>query len=112
MGKGPVQHHCCTACLWFHPGSCHFPITASSTSNLPGGGCRLSERQTPSGGLNGRPEKLQDVCYSWWCLSALHVLDRLHWIDQKALTDFILDCQVCARRSSERQGASSGCCLC
>ena len=23
--------------------------------------CRLSERQTPSGGLCGRPEKLQDV---------------------------------------------------
>lgn len=23
--------------------------------------CRLSERQTQSGGLNGRPEKLEDV---------------------------------------------------
>ena len=56
--------------------------------------CRLCERQTKSGGLNGRPEKLQDVCYSWWCLSALSILGRLHWIDQQALTDFILDCQV------------------
>lgn len=36
----------------------------------------------------------QDVCYSWWCLSALSILGRLHWIDQAALTDFILDCQV------------------
>ena len=26
----------------------------------------LAERQLPSGGLNGRPEKLPDVCYSWW----------------------------------------------
>jgi len=25
----------------------------------------LAERQLPSGGLNGRPEKLPDVCYSW-----------------------------------------------
>lgn len=25
----------------------------------------LAERQTSSGGLNGRPEKLPDVCYSW-----------------------------------------------
>lgn len=55
---------------------------------------RLCERQTRSGGLNGRPEKLQDVCYSWWCLSALSILGRLHWIDRAALTDFILDCQV------------------
>lgn len=55
--------------------------------------CRLAERQTDSGGLNGRPEKLQDVCYSWWCLSALSILKRLHWIDQNKLIDFILDCQ-------------------
>jgi len=55
--------------------------------------CRLAERQTLSGGLNGRPEKLQDVCYSWWCLSSLSILKRLHWIDQISLKDFILDCQ-------------------
>lgn len=54
---------------------------------------RICERQTPSGGLNGRPEKLQDVCYSWWCLSALAILGRLHWIDTAALRDFVLDCQ-------------------
>jgi geranylgeranyl transferase type-2 subunit beta len=53
----------------------------------------LAERQTPSGGLNGRPEKLQDVCYSWWCLSCLAILGRLHWIDQGALARFILWCQ-------------------
>lgn len=55
---------------------------------------RLAERQTPTGGLNGRPEKLPDVCYSWWCLSALAILQRLHWIDQPALTHFILNCQA------------------
>ncbi|KAK9812584.1 hypothetical protein WJX73_010430 [Symbiochloris irregularis] len=55
--------------------------------------CWLSERQTAGGGLNGRPEKLPDVCYSWWCLSALSILGRLHWIDQTALQDFILSCQ-------------------
>ena len=26
----------------------------------------LCERQTPGGGLNGRPQKDADVCYSWW----------------------------------------------
>lgn len=34
------------------------------------------------------------VCYSWWCLSCLAILGRLHWIDQQALTRFILYCQV------------------
>ena len=54
----------------------------------------LSERQLDNGGLNGRPEKLEDVCYSWWVLSSLAMIERLHWIDRDALTKFILQCQV------------------
>ncbi|KAG8460775.1 hypothetical protein KFE25_010830 [Diacronema lutheri] len=53
----------------------------------------LCERQLPSGGLNGRPEKLADVCYSWWVLSSLSALDRLSWIDGSALMGFIFRCQ-------------------
>ena len=30
----------------------------------------LCERQTPGGGLNGRPQKEADVCYSWWVSTA------------------------------------------
>lgn len=54
----------------------------------------LSERQLPNGGLNGRPEKLEDVCYSWWVLTSLAMIDRAHWIDGEKLTQFILQCQV------------------
>lgn len=54
----------------------------------------LCERQLPSGGLNGRPEKLPDVCYSWWVFSSLHMIGRAHWIDKAALQKFILACQV------------------
>jgi hypothetical protein len=39
----------------------------------------LCERQVKAGGLNGRPEKLPDVCYSWWVLSSLQILKRTHW---------------------------------
>ncbi|KAL0367103.1 UNVERIFIED_CONTAM: Geranylgeranyl transferase type-2 subunit beta 1 [Sesamum radiatum] len=53
----------------------------------------LCERQVKSGGLNGRPEKLPDVCYSWWVLSSLIMIDRVHWIDKGKLVNFILDCQ-------------------
>ncbi|RPA87333.1 type-2 protein geranylgeranyltransferase subunit beta [Ascobolus immersus RN42] len=53
----------------------------------------LSERQLPNGGLNGRPEKLEDVCYSWWVLSPLAMIDRLGWIDANGLARFILGCQ-------------------
>ncbi len=56
-------------------------------------GAWLSERQLGSGGLNGRPEKLVDVCYSWWVGSSLAMIDRLHWLDQAKLTTFILQCQ-------------------
>ena len=54
----------------------------------------LSERQLECGGLNGRPEKLEDVCYSWWVASSLAIIGRLHWIDGDRLAGFILRCQV------------------
>jgi geranylgeranyl transferase type-2 subunit beta len=57
-------------------------------------GAWLSERQLASGGLNGRPEKLEDVCYGWWVLSSLAMIGRLHWIDASKQTSFILRCQV------------------
>lgn len=54
----------------------------------------LAERQLPSGGLNGRPEKLPDVCYSWWVFSTLNILGCDHWIDKEQLKSFILESQV------------------
>jgi len=53
----------------------------------------LSERQVDAGGLNGRPEKLEDVCYSWWVASSLTIIERLHWVDGGKLAEFILRCQ-------------------
>ena len=53
----------------------------------------LAERQCDSGGLNGRPEKQADVCYSWWILSALSIMGRVGWINTSKLGQFILNCQ-------------------
>lgn len=53
----------------------------------------LCERQCDSGGLNGRPEKQADVCYSWWILSSLCILGKLDWISGQKLANFILKCQ-------------------
>lgn len=54
----------------------------------------LSERQVlPSGGFNGRPEKLPDVCYSWWVLSSLSIVGSIKWINDEYLEKFILSCQ-------------------
>ena len=49
--------------------------------------------QVDSGGLNGRPEKQADVCYSWWVLSALGAIGRIGWINEAKLADFIVRCQ-------------------
>ncbi|KAL7472861.1 hypothetical protein ACHAXS_013243 [Conticribra weissflogii] len=53
----------------------------------------LAERQCDSGGLNGRPEKQADVCYSWWILSALSIMGKVNWINRGKLGQFILNCQ-------------------
>ena len=54
----------------------------------------LCERQLEkSGGLNGRPEKLPDVCYSWWVLASLKILGKTQWINSEKLSQFILASQ-------------------
>ncbi|KAK1236580.1 Rab geranylgeranyltransferase [Marasmius sp. AFHP31] len=61
--------------------------------DVPTLGWWLAERQVPNGGLNGRPEKLEDVCYSFWVLSSLAILNKVPWIDAGKLTSFILSAQ-------------------
>ncbi|CEP64678.1 Rab geranylgeranyltransferase BET2 LALA0_S13e00474g [Lachancea lanzarotensis] len=53
----------------------------------------LCERQVPEGGLNGRPSKQPDVCYSWWVLSSLAIIGKRDWIDFDKLREFILSSQ-------------------
>lgn len=53
----------------------------------------LCERQLPCGGFNGRPDKLEDVCYSWWVLASLAMLNHIDFIDGSGLTAFIVRCQ-------------------
>lgn len=49
-------------------------------------------RQTPSGGFNGRVNKNEDLCYSFWVYSTLYILGKVKLIDQKKLTEFIENC--------------------
>lgn len=53
----------------------------------------LASRQLPCGGLNGRPDKKEDVCYSWWVVASLSILGHVGWIDAAALQRFVLGCQ-------------------
>lgn len=66
----------------------------------------LSERQLPNGGLNGRPEKLEDVCYSWWNLAGLAIIGKLHWINRDKLIKFILSAQVSVPSTLATLGAA------
>lgn len=53
----------------------------------------LAERQTHLGGFNGRPEKLPDVCYSWWVLSSMFMIGTEGYFQKDLLIKFILECQ-------------------
>lgn len=67
-------------------------------------GLWLSERQTAKGGFNGRPEKLPDVCYSWWVLSSMKMIEREAWFDSNALKKYILECQDSEGGISDKPG--------
>ncbi|TQD90669.1 hypothetical protein C1H46_023816 [Malus baccata] len=36
---------------------------------------------------------LMAIWYSWWVLSSLVIIDRVHWIGKEKLVKFVLDCQ-------------------
>jgi len=44
---------------------------------------------------------LLQVCYSWWNLSALSILGKLHWINEDKLTEFILESQASSSSLSD-----------
>ena len=90
----------CTAALTLaasasEPGDHHdrHPALALPGSQASTLGAWLAARQLPGGGLNGRPEKAPDVCYSWWVLASLALLGKRHWIDPTALARFVLTAQ-------------------
>ena len=53
----------------------------------------LSERQDQKGGFNGRPEKLPDVCYSWWVGAPIAMINKSNWVDADKLEEFVLSSQ-------------------
>ena len=70
----------------------------------------MFSRQVDSGGLNGRPEKQADVCYSWWVLSALAAIGRIGWINEDKLAHFIVQCQDDIKGGiADRPGDEVGC---
>ncbi|KAL9182391.1 hypothetical protein ACHAXT_013043 [Thalassiosira profunda] len=44
-------------------------------------------------GMQGRPNKLQDTCYSYWIGGTLHLLGESHLLDGWALREYVLMCQ-------------------
>mmetsp|Transcript_32181 Transcript_32181/g.68096 ORF Transcript_32181/g.68096 Transcript_32181/m.68096 type:complete len:496 (+) Transcript_32181:31-1518(+) len=46
-----------------------------------------------SAGMQGRPNKLQDTCYSYWIGGTLHLLNESHLLDGWALREYVLTCQ-------------------
>lgn len=52
----------------------------------------LAIRQTSMGGFNGRPEKLPDVCYSWWVLSSIYAITDKKIVDESELEKYIMNC--------------------
>jgi len=44
-------------------------------------------------GMQGRPNKLEDTCYSYWIGGTLHLLSASHLVDGWALREYVLECQ-------------------
>ncbi|MCL4145270.1 UNVERIFIED_CONTAM: hypothetical protein GTU68_055290 [Idotea baltica] len=50
-------------------------------------------QHSEEGGLQGRPNKPADTCYSFWVGATLKLLDSFHYLDHKPLIQFVLSTQ-------------------
>jgi geranylgeranyl transferase type-1 subunit beta len=50
-------------------------------------------RQADGGGMQGRPNKAEDTCYSWWIGGTLRLLGYEDLLDGVPLRNFIISCQ-------------------
>ncbi|ELA47563.1 hypothetical protein VCUG_00886 [Vavraia culicis subsp. floridensis] len=69
----------------------------------------LINRQEASGGLNGRPYKKEDVCYSFWTLCSLDILNGTKYIDCDKLREYIHNCWSDDGGYADRPGNVSDC---
>lgn len=56
------------------------------------------------GGMQGRPNKVEDTCYSYWIGGTLRLLGCDNLLDTEALTRFVLSCQTDMGGFSKVQG--------
>ena len=48
---------------------------------------------TTAAGMQGRPNKPEDTCYSYWIGGTLHLLNEAQLLDGRALREYVLNCQ-------------------
>jgi geranylgeranyl transferase type-1 subunit beta len=54
----------------------------------------LSRQQSSQGGFNGRTEKAEDVCYSFWNGASAHILALHDLLSSSEDVDWLLRCQT------------------
>jgi geranylgeranyl transferase type-1 subunit beta len=63
------------------------------------------------GGMQGRPNKLEDTCYSYWIGATLRLIsseeDFFSFLDHAELRDYVLSCQTSVGGFSKMRGTSA-----
>jgi geranylgeranyl transferase type-1 subunit beta len=65
----------------------------------------VGKQQADGGGLQGRPNKAQDTCYSYWIGGTLVLLGHADLLDHDQLSGFVLQCQSKLGGFSKVKGA-------
>lgn len=64
----------------------------------------LAMQQKESGGISGRVDKIEDVCYSFWSYSSLMLLQKEKYVQKEKLRSFVLSCESESGGFSDRPG--------
>ncbi|KAH9386784.1 geranylgeranyl transferase type-2 subunit beta [Nematocida major] len=66
----------------------------------------ISLLQAASGGLSGRPDRIEEICSTYWNYSSLAIMGKESYVDGKAVLEYISSCESPTGGYSDRPGES------
>ena len=78
---------------WCVNGQYPLPTSLTNTNATNAGVYNNGYCNENAAGMAGRPNKLEDTCYSFWIGGTLHLLSQSHLLDGWALREYVLTCQ-------------------
>ena len=79
---------------WCASRQLRLPTEKATTRRGENEDCDENDGRGGAAGMQGRPNKPEDTCYSYWIGGTMHLLGMSHLLDGDSLREYVLSCQT------------------